>query len=104
MDVHARESGSPMRSNSVAPTYESRTGDSLHRPKRGFDYLLRNPGRGPNLRFTSEPWEGSDPPIYFGTLGGFRTSDRRASGGQSPPAACALGRLPRRLSSDSAST
>jgi len=29
MDVHARESGSPMRSNSVAPTYESRTGDSL---------------------------------------------------------------------------
>src|SRR5262245_57569658 len=38
MDVHARESGSPMRSNLVAPTYASRDqGILFDRPRRGFD-------------------------------------------------------------------
>ena len=40
MDVHARESGSPMRSNSVAPTYESRTGDSLRTAEAGVRSIL----------------------------------------------------------------
>src|SRR4029079_9241439 len=40
MDVHARESGSPMRSNSVAPTYESRTGDSLRPAEGGVQSFL----------------------------------------------------------------
>jgi hypothetical protein len=40
MDVHARESGSPMRSNSVAPTYESRTGDSLRTAEAGVRSFL----------------------------------------------------------------
>jgi len=40
MDVHARESGSPMRSNSVAPTYESRTGDSLRPADAGVRSIL----------------------------------------------------------------
>src|SRR4029079_18556496 len=41
MDVHARESGSPMRSTSVAPTYESRTGDSLRPAEAGGRSILR---------------------------------------------------------------
>ena len=41
MDVHARESGSPMRSNSVAPTYESRTGDSLRPADAGVRSILK---------------------------------------------------------------
>ena len=40
MDVHARESGSPMRSSSVAPTYESRTGDSLRPAEAGVRSIL----------------------------------------------------------------
>ena len=42
MDVHARESGSPMRSISVAPTYESRTGDSLRPAEAGVRSILRS--------------------------------------------------------------
>jgi len=40
MDVHARESGSPMRSNSVAPTYESREREFSSTGRSGGSFFL----------------------------------------------------------------